>query len=103
MPAAGGPARVVATPEQAGGAPLRRPQWLPFEPGLLVRSERPGGLGGIWRVPLDGGPPREVARFDDPDRPVFRREFATDGDHVYFTIGELQGSLWLVELSAARP
>jgi hypothetical protein len=44
-----------------------------------------------------------VARFDDPDRPVFRREFATDGDHVYFTIGELQGSLWLVELSAARP
>ncbi len=98
----GGPSRVVATPADADGGALRRPQWLPFEPALLVRSEHRGGQGGIWRVPIDGGRPEEVARFDDPDRPVFRDDFVTDGDAIYFTISDLQGALWLMTVSAGR-
>lgn len=93
---------MVATPADADGGSLRRPQWLPFEPALLVRSEHRAGQGGIWRVPIDGGRPVEVARFDDPDRPVFRDDVVTDGDAIYFTIGGLQGALWLMTVSAGR-
>jgi serine/threonine-protein kinase len=94
----GGDVRTVATPAALGGDRLRRPQWLPFEPVLLVRSERAGGAGAIWRVPIDGEQPTLVIRFDDPDRPVFRDDFVTDGDRVYFTVSNLSGGVWVMAL-----
>jgi TolB protein len=94
----GGPSRLLATPEALGGTALKRPQWLPFDPAVLVRSERPGGMGAIWRVPIDGGAPMELVRLDDAARPVLRDDFVTDGERVYFTIGERSGSLWLIDV-----
>jgi eukaryotic-like serine/threonine-protein kinase len=96
----GGPSRVVAAPELTGGERLSRPEWIPLEPVLLARSSVPGGGGGIWRIPIDGGAASEVVRFDDPDRPVYRDDFATDGDRVYFTITQLESSLWLMHLDS---
>ena len=100
--ASGGPARIVATPETTAGERLSRPQWVPLEPALLARSSVPGGGGGIWRIPIDGGSPTEVVRFDDQERPVYRDDFATDGDRVYFTITQLETSLWLMDLDGWR-
>ncbi len=94
----GGLARVVAGPDLVGGLRLRRPLWLVGEPALLARTEGRGGLGGIWRVPIDGSPPRELVRFDDQSRPVYRDDFATDGELVYFTIAELSSTLWTAAL-----
>jgi hypothetical protein len=37
-------------------------------------------------------------RFDDPTRPVYRDDFTTDGDQVFFTITELSSSLWTAAL-----
>jgi serine/threonine-protein kinase len=99
--AEGGPSRVVMTPEQAEGQFLRRPAWLPFEPTLLVRAERPGGQGGIWRVPIDGGAPAEIVRFDDPAQPVYRDDFATDGQRVFFTTTLFESALWV--MATGRP
>jgi Tol biopolymer transport system component len=56
----------------------------------------------IWAVPLAGGPPRPLIRFDDPSRPSTRREFATDGKQLYFVIAEPQSDIWLMELLPAR-
>jgi serine/threonine-protein kinase len=94
----GGPSRVVASPEAMGATALRRPNWLPGEPALLVRAERPGGLGGLWRVDVMSGAIREVARFDDPQRPVLRDDFTTDGRKALFTISESRGSLVLADV-----
>jgi serine/threonine-protein kinase len=99
----GGPSRVVATPEQANGQLLKRPQWMPYEPTLLVRAERAGGQGGIWRVGIDGSAPTELIRFDDPKRPVFRDDFATDGERVYFTTSLFDGAMWLLTVEKGRP
>jgi Tol biopolymer transport system component len=95
----GGKARVVAGPGRAGGQRFRRPLWLVGEPALLARAEAPGGQGGIWLVPVDGGAPRELVKFDDPARPVYRDDFASDGERVYFTISELSSSLWSAPLT----
>jgi serine/threonine-protein kinase len=95
----GGPSRVVATPSQTGGLRLRRPLWLVDREGeMLARSEAPGGQGGIWLITIDGRPPKEVARFDDLQRPVYRDDFTLDEEYVYFLITELQSSLWTASL-----
>ncbi len=97
--AEGGKARVVAGPDLANGFRLRRPLWIVGEPALLARAEAPGGRGGIWHVPIDGTSPRELVRFDDPSRPVYRDDFATDGSQVFFTISELSSTLWTAALT----
>jgi len=98
----GGPSRVLARPADLDGRPLRRPQWLPEERALLVRDEAPGGGGRIWRVALDGSRPREVVRFDDPTRPSYRDDYATDGRRVYFTVNLFEGSLWSMDLEGRQ-
>ena len=95
----GGKSRVVAGPETVAGRRFRRPLWIVGEPVLLARAESPGGQGGIWIVPIDGGSPRELVKFDDPARPVYRDDFASDGDRIFFTISELSSSLWSAPLT----
>jgi hypothetical protein len=38
-------------------------------------------------------------RFDDPARPVYRDDFATDGDQVFFTVSELSSTLWTATIT----
>jgi Tol biopolymer transport system component len=52
----------------------------------------------IWSVPVTGGPPRLLVRFDDPSRRSLRREFATDGRRFYFTVAHDESDLWTMEL-----
>src|SRR5262249_15118929 len=52
----------------------------------------------IWSVPVNGGQPRLLVRFDDPSRRSLRREFATDGRRFYFTVAHDESDLWTMEL-----
>jgi Tol biopolymer transport system component len=52
----------------------------------------------IWSVPVTGGQPRLLVRFDDPSRRSQRREFATDGQRFYFTVAHDESDLWAMEL-----
>jgi serine/threonine protein kinase/Tol biopolymer transport system component len=56
--------------------------------------------GSIWSVPLAGGDPTLLVRFDDPARPSLRRDFATDGKTLYFAIAQPQSDIYLMELSS---
>ena len=55
------------------------------------------------RPAVSGCAPRELVRFDDPQRQSTRPEFATDGHHFYFTISEQKSDVWAMELAAAAP
>ena len=57
-----------------------------------------GGQSSIWSVPVVGGEPRMLVRFDDPSRRSLRREFATDGRRFYFTIARDESDIWAMEL-----
>jgi len=48
--------------------------------------------------PVGGGTPRLLIRFDDPSRPSTRREFATDGKTLHFTIAQQESDLWMMEI-----
>ena len=52
----------------------------------------------IWSVPVTGGKPRLLVRFDDPSRRSLRREFATDGQRFYFTVARDESDVWAMEL-----
>ena len=52
----------------------------------------------IWSIPVEGGTPRLLIRFDDPSRPSSRLEFATDDRVLYFTITEHESDIWVMEL-----
>ena len=52
----------------------------------------------IWSVPAAGGVPRLLLRFDDPARRSLRREFATDGRRLFFTIARDESDIWAMEL-----
>jgi Tol biopolymer transport system component len=56
----------------------------------------------IWSVGLEGSAPRLLIRFNDPARRSLRREFATDGTRLYFTIARDESDIWLMELNGRR-
>jgi serine/threonine protein kinase/Tol biopolymer transport system component len=53
---------------------------------------------GFWVVPVSGGTPRLVVRFDDPTRPWHRQGFRVAGGRFYFTLGDMQSDVWLTEV-----
>jgi Tol biopolymer transport system component len=58
------------------------------------------GAASIWRVPISGADPELVVRFDDPRRrTLYRHELAVDGGHVYFTLGDFESDIWMMEFS----
>ena len=58
---------------------------------LLIRNRR-----GIWMLPVGGGVPRQVVRFDDPLHPIAlnARNFALHAGRLYFTLQDPQSNIW---------
>lgn len=71
--------------------------WMPDGRALLAKAYDARDRSSIWRVPWNGGAPRLVLRFDDA-HPSTRREIATDGTRLYFTIADQQSDVWLMTL-----
>ena len=54
---------------------------------------QPPSARSRWMV----APARELVLFDDPLRSS-RQEFFVHGDRIYYTCGELEGDLWVMDL-----
>ncbi|MFL5475492.1 MAG: hypothetical protein ACJ8A6_07365, partial [Gemmatimonadales bacterium] len=52
----------------------------------------------IWSVPVGGGRPRLLVRFDDPTREWHRFGFKTRRGRFYFTVGDRQSDLWMADV-----
>lgn len=52
----------------------------------------------IWAVGAAGGAPRALVRFDDPARSWHRFGFGASGGQLYFTIGDRQSDVWLIDV-----
>lgn len=55
--------------------------------------------GGIWAIPVTGGAPRPLVRFDDPARPSTRGDFWADATRFYFRIENRQSDIWVADLT----
>ncbi len=103
-PADGGARRLLyhkQSPEDPNAAEL---QWGRDSKALFFRSRDGMGRALFWSLSIAGGPPRLIARLDDLSRPSYRRDFATDGRRIYFTINDRQSDISVVELiEGGRP
>ena len=56
------------------------------------------GWDGLWWIPTDGGDPTKVVAFDDPSVAVVSRSLSVGPEHFYFTLGENESDIRVVDL-----
>jgi serine/threonine-protein kinase len=61
----------------------------------------PAEQATIWSVPVGGGTPRLLVRFDDPTREWHRFGFKARRGRFYFTVGDRQSDVWMAETEQA--
>jgi len=102
-PLDGGPAQILYRPRAEAGEPLAvYPAWLPDRRGIVFRSYDAEGHASFWLLPAGTGRPRLLVRFDDPERPSSRIEWASDGKRLYFTIDDRQSDIYVAELHGLK-
>jgi serine/threonine-protein kinase len=69
---------------------------------LYFKSHDTSGEASFWSIPLAGGRPRLLVRFDDPVWSSNRFDFASDGRRFYFTVEDRQSDLWVAEAQWSR-
>jgi serine/threonine-protein kinase len=74
------------------------PGWSPDSRTVFYMAYDEQRAGSLWSVPVDGGAPTRLVRFDDPRRPSLRRDFATDGQRLYYAVADPASDVYIVEL-----
>jgi len=65
---------------------------------VYFKGHDAGGEEGLWSVPIAGGPPRQVVRFDDPATEFGRGGFAASRDRFYFPLEKRESDIWTAEV-----
>ena len=74
------------------------PVWSRDSRTIYFRGYDRSRISSIWSLDLDTARPRLLVRFDDPARRSLRREFATDGQRLYFIVARDESDIWGMEL-----
>ena len=78
--------RIVLDSANDSGARVESPLWCGDSKTLYFKSDDPQGNASFWSIPLAGGRPTLLVRFDDPARPSYRSEWSVAAGRMYFTI-----------------
>jgi Tol biopolymer transport system component len=96
-----GPARRLIenpNPDPASALYFGNPIWSLDGRSVYFRALDSQGNPAIWSVPVTGGTPTLLVRFDDPVRQSLRGDFTTDGGRFYFTITSRESDVWVLTL-----
>ena len=94
-----GTSRIVYRPAAGSAEPrAESPTFSRDGASLYFKSHDVRGRSSIWSVPVAGGRPRLLVRFDDPARQSNWPEIASDGLRFYFTLDDSQSDLYVVAL-----
>jgi eukaryotic-like serine/threonine-protein kinase len=89
-----GPARQLFT-----GPPLASHAiWSPDGRTLYLKVHEEHGLSSFWSVSAQGGKPRELLRFVDPEWQSVRNDFTTDGKRLFFEVEDRQSDIFVADL-----
>ena len=102
VPASGGPPRALPmTGPLAGMAnDYFAYVWAPDSRHIItVTSADSAPYQTLWSVPLDGGQPRELLRFEDPYTTFGRGSFKAVGSTLYFTQLTSESDVWVAEMT----
>ena len=100
----------IASADGSGSRPipLKNPQLLTSNAGAgpwsrdsrhfysVVREAN--GTSSIWQLPVNGDEEKRIFHFTDPMRQLYRSTIDVFGNNFYFTIGDRQSDVWMMEL-----
>jgi hypothetical protein len=66
---------------------------------LYLKSHDAEGRAAFWSLPLAGGAPTLLVRFDDLSRPSSRFDFAVGNGRFLFTIDDRRSNIWLADVT----
>ena len=97
MPVDSGAPHLVLDATQPGTPIVQQPYWGPDGRTIYFKSHDANGNASIWSVPAAGGAPRLLARFDDPQRPSYRPQWALGTDRMFFPVEDRQSDVWVMD------
>jgi len=97
LPVDSGPERVLVDPARVGALP-EVPSWSADGRSIYYKSHDARGDAVIWSVPVAGGAPSLLVRFDDPDHPSYRPEVTVAGGRIYVTEEDRQADVYVMEV-----
>ena len=99
-PDSGAP-RIVVDSAKNNGVHVLRTVWSEDGRTLYFKSVDGQARASFWSVPLAGGQPKLLLRFDDVTRPSYRPEWSEGSGRMYFTIHDNESDVWVMD--AAHP
>jgi len=98
-PDSGAPRTLYANGDTLRDPIVGRVDFAPDGAGVYFKSHDTVGRASFWYVPLTGGRPQMLVRFEDFSRPSFRSNFAVGAGRFYFSINDRQSDVWVAELT----
>lgn len=104
MKADGSSPRPIPTPDDRPGAlardTLARGQvvWSKGSRHLYAPFRETDGSASLWQLSINGDAARKLFHFTDAARQPYRTQFDVYSDNFYFTIGDRQSDIWVMEL-----
>jgi Tol biopolymer transport system component/serine/threonine protein kinase len=80
----------------------RFPAWSSDGQTVYYKAVDAEERASFWSIPVSGGTPKLLVRFDDPTRKSVRPEFAADGSRFFFTLTENKSDLWVMHLQVGK-
>ena len=97
LPVDSGPERILVDPARIGAFP-EVPSWSADGRTIYYKSHDARGNAFVWSVPVSGGAPSLLVRFDDPTHPSYRPEVTVGGGRIYFTMEDRQADVYVMEV-----
>jgi Tol biopolymer transport system component len=97
-PSGGNPRNLLEAADSLAQWTLQNLSWSTDSRLVYVKGRDARGEEGIWSVPIAGGPPRRVVRFDDPATEFGRGIFGTSGHRFYMPLEKRESDIWTAEL-----
>jgi Tol biopolymer transport system component/tRNA A-37 threonylcarbamoyl transferase component Bud32 len=98
LPEGGDPQILVSSHDPATIPVPIFPEWSSDGQTIYYKGYNNEGDSSFWSVPVVGGKPKLLVRFDDALRKSIRIEFATDGSRLFFTLTDSKSDLWVMDL-----
>jgi len=73
------------------------PDWSADGQFVYFTARDSAGTEDLYTVPVDGGIPRKLVRFDDPTRRV-SASFSLGTDRLYFSLMESESDIYVMDL-----
>ncbi|MEZ0335979.1 MAG: hypothetical protein ACAI18_18465, partial [Gemmatimonadales bacterium] len=107
VPIGGGAPQVVVPPQEVSHAPGYGWDWCCAWSAdgrfvYYIAKDQEDRKTGIWGVSAAGGAPRLMVWVDDPSRGLNRSWFKVRGNRFYFTLGDPQSDIWMMDVVGSR-